>query len=105
MKDYQVLMAGDGINDVAAIKSADIGVSFSTGTDLAMNNSDIVIVKSGISGIRSTMEVSQKMMKIIRQNLFWAFFYNFIAIPVALMGWLHPAISEAAMGIALSVLF
>ena len=99
-KGYQVLMAGDGINDAAAIKSADIGVSFSTGTDLAMDNSDIVIVKGGISGIRSTMEVSQRMMKIIKQNLFWAFFYNLIAIPVALMGWLHPAISEAAMGIS-----
>ena len=99
-KGYQVLMAGDGINDAAAIKSADIGVSFSTGTDLAMDNSDIVIVKGSISGIRLTMEVSQKMMRIIKQNLFWAFFYNLIAIPVALMGWLHPAISEAAMGIS-----
>lgn len=99
-KGYQVLMAGDGINDAAALRSADIGVSFSTGTDLAMDNSDIVVVKGGISGIRSTMEISHKMMKVIQQNLFWAFFYNVIAIPAALMGWLHPAISEAAMGIS-----
>jgi len=99
-KGYQVLMAGDGINDAAALRSADIGVSFSTGTDLAMDNSDIVVVKGGISGIRNTMEISDKMMKVIQQNLFWAFFYNVIAIPVALMGWLHPAISEAAMGIS-----
>ncbi len=97
---YQVLMAGDGINDAAALRSADIGVSFSSGTDLAMDNSDIVIVKGGISGIRSTLDISNKMMKVIKQNLFWAFFYNVIAIPVALMGWLHPAISEAAMGIS-----
>ncbi|MFW6263343.1 MAG: heavy metal translocating P-type ATPase [Thermotogota bacterium] len=99
-KGYQVLMAGDGINDAAALRSADIGVSFSTGTDLAMDNSDIVVVNGGISGIRSTLEISNKMMKVIKQNLFWAFFYNVIAIPVALMGWLHPAISEAAMGIS-----
>ena len=99
-KGYEVLMAGYGINDAAALRSADIGVSFSTGTDLAMDNSDIVVVKGGISGIRSTMEISHKMMKVIQQNLFWAFFYNVIAIPVALMGWLHPAISEAAMGIS-----
>jgi cation transport ATPase len=65
-----------------------------------MDNSDIVVVKGGISGIRSTMEISHKMMKVIQQNLFWAFFYNVIAIPAALMGWLHPAISEAAMGIS-----
>jgi Cu+-exporting ATPase len=99
-KGMKVLMAGDGINDAAALKGADIGISFSSGTDLAMDSSDIVIVNGGLSGISSTMAISELMFKVIKQNLFWAFFYNLIAIPVALMGWLHPAISELAMGIS-----
>ena len=99
-KGMRVLMAGDGINDAAALKGADIGISFSTGTDLAMDSSDIVIVSGGLSGISATMTISNIMFTVIKQNLFWAFFYNLIAIPVALMGWLHPAISELAMGIS-----
>ncbi|HPJ89084.1 MAG TPA: heavy metal translocating P-type ATPase [Thermotogota bacterium] len=99
-KGLKVLMAGDGINDAAALKGADMGISFSSGTDLAMDSSDIVIVRGGLAGIASTMDISEAMFKIIKQNLFWAFFYNLIAIPVAVMGWLHPAISELAMGIS-----
>ena len=103
INDYQsegkiVIMAGDGINDAAALKGADIGISFSSGTDLAIDNSDIVIVSGGISKIVDTIEISSSMLHVIKQNLFWAFFYNLVAIPIALMGWLHPAISEAAMG-------
>jgi Cu+-exporting ATPase len=99
-RGLRVLMAGDGINDAAALKGADVGIAFSSGTDLAMDSSDIVIVRGGLKGIASTMDISRSMFRVIKQNLFWAFFYNLIAIPTAVMGWLHPAISELAMGIS-----
>jgi len=102
VRDYQshgkkVLMIGDGINDAASLKGADIGVAMGQGADLALDSADIVIIKKGISGLIDSINISISIFKIIKQNLFWAFLYNILAIPMAMLGLLHPAIAEAAM--------
>jgi P-type Cu+ transporter len=99
-KGMKVMMVGDGMNDAAALKGADIGVAVGSGTDLAIDSADIILMKEGISGIRDMMIISRSTFSVIRQNLFWAFLYNLMAIPAAMMGWLHPAIAEMAMALS-----
>jgi len=88
-KGNKVAMVGDGINDAPALTQADIGVSLSTGTDIAMEASDAVLVKGDLSKFLELIKLSKRTMRIIRQNLFWAFIYNIIGIPVA-AGLLYP---------------
>jgi len=85
------------MNDAAALKGADIGVAIGSGTDLAIENADIVIVKGGISRLADAVSISRKTFTVIRQNLFWAFAYNIIAIPLAMAALLHPIIAETSM--------
>lgn len=83
-KNKIVMMCGDGINDSPALANSDIGVSVKSGTDIAMDSSDVILMKNDLNCIVKLREISKKTVKIIKQNLFWAFFYNCLMIPVAI---------------------